>query len=260
MPQMRDPENKTLYSFPVRIDEFKSAGEDWEVSGYVSTFGNKDYGWDVVQKGAFLKTLKSGPKVRFLRDHDPRLLLGMPTKLNEDSKGLFGRFKISKTQLGTDTHELIADGALDSFSFGYHADVYEIDEKENIRYLNEVTLYEASLVAMPMNPEAAVTGFKDLFGFPGMTLADQAGAYAEGMQKLLSDLRGLVKNIDRPLSETKRQELTRLLASCAGLDAVRTDLQSVLTAAPIRGLVSGKRAAFDLAQARKRFAHILNEE
>lgn len=259
---LHDPENKTLYSRPIQIAEFKAAGDgEWEVSGYVSTFGNVDYGGDVVRPGAFKKTLTSGPKVRFLRDHDSRMLLGVPLKLNEDTKGLFGRFKISKTRLGEETHELLKDGALDSFSFSYHADNYEIDEKEEVRYLNEVTLYEASLVAMPMNELSVVTGFKDLFGITSqMTLAEQAAAYAEGMAKLTNDLREMVKGIDRPLSETKRQELEKLLESCSGLDAVRTDLQSVLTAAPTHhGLVSGKRAVYELAEARKRLAHVLEE-
>ena len=264
MATKRDPENKTLYSRPIRIAEFKAAGDgNYEVSGYVSTFNNMDLGRDIVRPGAFKKTLKDGPKVRFLRDHDPRLLLGIPLKLAEDSKGLFGRFKISKTQLGEDTHELIQDGALDSFSFGYHADDYEIDEKEQVRYLNEVTMYEASMTSMPMNEEAGVTGFKNFFGIqPSMTLAEQAQAYAEGMQKLTNDLRDLVKGIDRPLSETKRQELTMLLESCSGLDAVRADLQSVLVSAPSTHLVSSKRTRYELAELRKRLisAGILDQE
>ena len=259
---MRDPENKTFYSRPIPIAEFKAAGDEWMVEGYVSHFNNLDYGGDIVRPGAFKKTLISGPKVRFLRDHDPKLLLGAPTKLFEDSTGLFGKFKISKTRLGEETHELVTDGVLDSFSFSYSADEYKIDEKENTRDLLAVTLYEASLCSMPMNEEAVVTGFKGLLGFTAnMTLTEQAQAYAEGMAKLTNDLRDMVKTIDRPLSETKRQELTKLLELCSGLDAVRSDLQSVLSAAPIqRVTVSAKRTAHELAEARKRLAYILVQE
>ena len=262
---LSDPENKTLYSRPIQIAEFKAAGDgEWEVSGYVSTFNNEDYGGDVVRPGAFKKTLVSGPKVRFLRDHDPRMLLGVPLKLKEDSKGLFGRFKISKTRLGEETHELLKDEALDSFSFSYHADVYEIDEKDQIRYLNELTLFEASLVAMPMNPEAAVTGFKSGWAALGVdagaTLADKIRAYSEGMKELTSDLRGLTKDGQNPLSEKKRRELSELLELCSAMDVVRSDLKALASPIEPVGAVLTKQASYELREARKRLAHILTEE
>src|SRR3990172_8636588 len=242
------------YSNPIQITEFKADGDDWLVEGYVSTFGNTDLGGDVVMPGAFKETLKSGPKVKFLLAHDQSKVLGVPRKLKEDNKGLFGSFKISKTQLGEDTHQLLLDGAIDSFSFGYHADDWKIVDGE-FRQLYKLTLYEASLVAVPMNMDATVTRVKEY-----STLAERAGAMNVELEDLLNDLRGLVKSIDRPLSETKRQEITLLLEKFSGLDAVRSEFQTVLTAAPQPKLVvAGKRASYDLAEARKRLARILAE-
>jgi len=249
---------KLEFSAPLPIQELKAdAGDEWLVDGYVSTFGNVDLGSDQVMPGAFKETLKSGPKVRFLHSHDPRLVLGVPKKLKEDSKGLFGSFKISKTQLGEETRQLLLDGAIESFSIGYRTVDYKIVDQDannmGVRQLLKIDLYEASLVAMPMNPDAAVTRVKD-----AMTLAEKAGLLNDELAQLLNDVRELVKGIDRPLSETKRQELTELLELCSGLDAVRSDLTSVLAAAPVP-LVDARLTSYNLASARKRLAHILKE-
>lgn len=246
--------DKMLFSKPIQIGEIKAVNDDWIVEGYVSTFNNVDLGNDIVMPGAFKETLKSGPKVRFLLSHDPRLVLGVPKKLREDDKGLFGSFKISKTTLGEDTHQLLLDQAIDSFSIGYQAIDWKIVDAD-VRQLIKVDLYEASLVPMAMNPEALVTNVKE-----HATLAEQTTALSAELTQLLADIRGLVDGIDRPLSETKRKELTELLELCSGLDAVRSNIQSVLTTAPAK-LVSSRWLAYQLAETRKRLVqdHILEE-
>lgn len=248
-----EPKNKMTFSKPIQIGEFKAADDEWTVEGYISTFGNVDLGGDVVMPGAFTKTLKSGPKVKFLLSHDPRLILGVPKKLKEDKKGLFGSFKISKTQLGGDTHQLLVDGAIDSFSIGYSAEEWKIIDGD-VRQLDVIELYEASLVPMAMNQEALVTGVKEY-----RTLAEKANQLGQEFTELLNDLRGLVDGIDKPLSETKRQEITELLEKFSGLDAVRSEFLTVLSAAPQPKLVASKLASYELASARKRLAHILEE-
>jgi HK97 family phage prohead protease len=147
------------YGAPFRIQEVKAAGDAWEVSGYASTWNNVDLGGDVVLKGAFTETLAADQKVRFLYSHNPANVLGVASDLRQDDKGLFGRFRISKTALGQDVHTLLKDGALDSFSIGYLPRDFEFDDS-GVRKLKAVELLEVSVVAMPMNPEAMVTGVK----------------------------------------------------------------------------------------------------
>jgi HK97 family phage prohead protease len=236
------------YSNPLEIAEFKAQGDDWLVDGYVATFNDVDMGNDKIMPGAFKKTLRDRPKVRFLMSHDPALVLGIPKKLREDEKGLFGSFKISKTTLGEDVHELLLDGALDSFSIGYHAVEWKITEGD-IRQLDEIALFETSLVSLPMNPEATVTRVKY------MSLADKAIYLRKQLDELLQDLRGPASHADRPLSATKQKELTELLELCSGFDAVRQELESVLT--PIWS--GSPMTLYKLTQARKRLEHILQE-
>jgi HK97 family phage prohead protease len=149
------------YSHPVPIAEIKAASDgSWEVSGLISTFGGVDLGGDTILRGAFDETLASGRKVKFLFAHDQSQVLGTALSLKAEDRGLFGRFKISRTRLGEDVHTLLKDGALDSFSIGYFPEEFEFDPDTGTRILKKIDLLEASVVAIPMNPDAIVTHVK----------------------------------------------------------------------------------------------------
>lgn len=84
------------------------------------------------------------------------------------------------------------------------------------------------------------------------TLVERINTVNAELKDLSGDIRALVEKVDRPLSEVKRKELTELLESCSGMDAVRSDIQSVLTSAPTQKLVEPKLIGFQLADIRKR--------
>lgn len=188
------------YGIPLRIQEVKASGDAWEVAGYASTFGNVDLGGDVVLRGAFAETLKADAPVRFLYSHNPADVLGVPLALKEDERGLFGRFRISKTRLGEDVHTLLKDGALDSFSIGYIPTDFEYDDA-GVRKLAAVELLEVSVVAMPMNPEAVVTGVK---------AADYSQFSLEKIVEVLSEHRAAALAAAKALAERRRSEGRKL--------------------------------------------------
>jgi uncharacterized protein len=171
------------FGAPLQIAEVKAAGDAWEVAGYVSTFGGApDHGGDVVLAGAFDATLASGRKTRFLYAHDHEQVLGVPLDLAPDKTGLFGRFKISRTRLGEEVHQLLQDGALDSFSIGYIPEEVEFDDT-GARLLKQVELLESSIVALPMNDRAVVTRVKQAAGgaageSPALAQRDPAQPFA----------------------------------------------------------------------------------
>jgi|SRR5215471_12528371 len=146
----------------IEVREVKAADDAWTVTGYASTFDNTDEGGDVVVRGAFARSVHAwgtGQKrIRFLYQHDPADVLGVPTSLREDHYGLLGQFKISRTTRGHDAYQLLKDGALDSFSIGYVVEDQEY--RGNVRVLRDVDLMEISVVSLPMNTRAAVTGVK----------------------------------------------------------------------------------------------------
>ena len=86
----------------------------------------------------------------------------------------------------------------------------------------------------------------------GITLAERMEMLNGELKDLHADLSGLVDGIDRPLTGTKRKELSELLELCLGLNAVRTDIESVLEAEPQSKLVASRLIGYQIAEARKR--------
>ena len=145
------------FSFKAELDE-----EEGIFSGYAAVFGNVDSGGDVIEPGAFTKTIAEGwERVKILALHnDCWLPIGRPLELREDSNGLFIKAKISDTSMGRDVKVLLKDGVLTELSIGYDPVVFEYDEA-GIRHLREVKLWETSLVTWAMNNRAVVTDYKD---------------------------------------------------------------------------------------------------
>ena len=140
--QGRKTEYKTLL---FNVDDYDE--EQGIFSGYGSVFGNVDDGGDIVEPGAFTKTIAEGfERVKILALHNDSLLpIGRPLEVREDSKGLYIKAKISDTAMGRDVKVLLKDGVLNELSIGYDPIVFDYDET-GIRHLREVKLWEVSVV------------------------------------------------------------------------------------------------------------------
>lgn len=149
-------EHKTISFVAEDFDE-----ESGIFSGYGSVYGNVDTGGDIVEPGAFTKTLAEGwERVKILALHnDAWLPIGRPVELREDSKGLYIKAKISDTSMGRDIKVLLKDRVLNELSIGYDPIVFDYDG-DGIRHLRELKLWEVSVVTWAMNPEATVTDYK----------------------------------------------------------------------------------------------------
>lgn len=142
----------------------ESSDEDGEFSGHAAVFGNVDDGGDVIEKGAFTKTIQEDyDRIKILSQHDDQSLpIGRPLELREDEKGLFIRGKISDTHMGRDIRTLLKDGVLNELSIGYEAIDWETDGKSGVRRLKEIKLWEVSVVTWAMNDQARITDVKAL--------------------------------------------------------------------------------------------------
>ena len=131
-------------------------------SGYAAVFGNVDSGGDIIEPGAFTKTIAEGwERVKILALHnDCWLPIGRPLELREDSNGLFLKAKVSDTSMGRDIKVLLKDGVLNELSIGYDPVVFDYDQESGVRHLREVKLWEVSVVTWAMNPEATITDYK----------------------------------------------------------------------------------------------------
>jgi len=162
-----NPEDIEIKTEHIEIgSELKADGqEDGVFVGYGSIFGNKDLGNDVVEKGAFLKSIndRGARGVKLLWQHKTDQPIGIFEEVREDTKGLRVKGKLALgTQGGKEAYELMKMGALDGMSIGYRADPakQKYDEKNKRRLLKEVDLMEISLVTFPMNPRARIQAVK----------------------------------------------------------------------------------------------------
>ena len=146
-------------------DDENSSEEYGMFEGYGSVFGNKDLGNDVIEKGAFTKSIKrrTNKGVKLLYQHKSDMPIGVFDEIREDDHGLVVKGRLAlKTQAGAEAYELLKMGALDGLSIGFKINPSEVsyDRRANKRIIKEVDLMEVSLVTFPMNPQATVRSVK----------------------------------------------------------------------------------------------------
>lgn len=143
--------------------EMKANESQRTFEGFASKFGNVDLHNDIIEKGAFSKTIqerhpKKAIKV-FYQHQEP---IGIPEVLEEQDDGLFVRGKLADTQRSKEILELMKMNVVDGMSIGFDIVKDEIDKKSGIRRLKELKLFEVSIVTFGANPEATVTDVKSL--------------------------------------------------------------------------------------------------
>ena len=141
------------------------AHEDGSFVGYGSTFGNVDLVGDIVQKGAFTKSIdkKGAAGVKMFLQHNSNDIIGKFTEIYEDAKGLVikGKFFLGDIQKASETHFLMKEGEITQFSIGYRVISKAFDGNGNT-LLKEIDLIEVSPVTFPANPEAQLVGVKTI--------------------------------------------------------------------------------------------------
>ena len=212
--QGKKTEYKTLL---FDMDEYDE--EQGIFSGYGAVFGNIDDGGDIIEPGAFTKTIAEGwERVKILALHnDAWLPIGRPIEIREDAKGLYIKAKVSDTAMGRDIKVLLKDGVLNELSIGYDPIVFDYDET-GIRHLREVKLWEISIVTWAMNPEATITGYKAVEAADRAVklIADAAEEVREGRKissarlKTLKDasetMKRAAKTLDALISEVEGEK------------------------------------------------------
>lgn len=152
-PQAAELETKFL-----AFDQAATVAEDGRIEGYASLFGEADQSGDVVTRGAFADSLTaaraSGRAVKLLWQHDPAQPIGVWDSVAEDERGLRVRGRLlTEVRRGAEALALLRAGAVDGLSIGYRA-VRAGRRPEGGRILQEVELWEVSLVTFPMLPSA----------------------------------------------------------------------------------------------------------
>jgi HK97 family phage prohead protease len=136
------------------------------ISGYGAIFGNEDSYGDIIQPGAFAKTIAERvradgtSRIAFCYQHDIWNPIGKIEEIKEDEKGLWISVMLSASE--KDIQTKVREGILREMSIGYRTmgSREEIVDGRHINYLTEIKLIEVSLVTVAANPLALVEGMK----------------------------------------------------------------------------------------------------
>lgn len=123
------------------------------LAGYAALFGKRDAGRDVIEPGAFARTLaeRADPLPLFWQ-HRPDQRIGWIEQVAEDSRGLRVIATIDNPAGGAAA--AVRRGAVTGLSFGYRARSFTRTAEG--RDLSDVDLFEVSLVTHPMQHAARV--------------------------------------------------------------------------------------------------------
>lgn len=155
--------------FEVKAFEFKleEVSEEGEFSGFAAVYGNMDSGGDIIEPGAFKRSIRQRKRVPVLWQHLSREPIGVSVELEETEQGLKTRGRlVLSVQRAKEAHELLKARALDGLSIGYgtvKAEILRDDQGTFLgRRLKELKLWEYSLVTFPMNELALVGDVKGI--------------------------------------------------------------------------------------------------
>lgn len=151
-------DNRALGKTEVRTNhiEMRATGDGRTFEGYASVFDQPSEPLpfiEYVKPGAFKRSLQSRNRMMLLWNHDSSNPLASTRngslQLTEDNIGLKVTATLPDTTLGRDIAELVRTGVIDSMSFGFSVKRDSWSKDGQTRYLEDVTLYEVSLVSTP---------------------------------------------------------------------------------------------------------------
>lgn len=161
-------EYKNYAASPLDID---TTGRRVKVA--VSEMGSKDLDDDIIESGAYNKTMKErGPiganMIWHLTDHSASLksAVGKPTEITVEGNKLVFLTPIAKTTWGNDVLEHYGNGNINNHSVGFQSNKSTPGKDGDPRIIHDITLWEGSAVLWGANPNTPTmsvgkSGFKE---------------------------------------------------------------------------------------------------
>ncbi|USK54377.1 HK97 family phage prohead protease [Cytobacillus solani] len=167
-----------------------------KITGYAAVFNSKtsigDYFEEIIEPGAFSRTLSENGDIRALFNHNWDHVLGRTKSgtlyLEEDERGLKFEIELPNTSVGRDLAESMARGDINQCSFGFWIDngkeTWDYSVEPALRTIHEVELYEISVVSIPAydDTEASLVRSKEI---------DRS---VEQRFKILKQIKGVLEN------------------------------------------------------------------
>jgi hypothetical protein len=191
--------------------ETRAADDGAGLTGYAATFNKVDSYGTAFSSDAFAKTLADrADKIPILYNHDPAINVGIPNSLTADQVGLKVDAQIFDDGAdGTTLTRRLRAGARYGLSFGFRTlrdraatenDTLDMSQAldatfwDGIRIIDEVKLYEVSVVTFPANDAAQITAVRQT-------------AMTDALAALLDDLR------DNKLTDAEHALVRQIVAA-----------------------------------------------
>jgi HK97 family phage prohead protease len=143
--------------FNLKIKSIDDAGT---FVGMGAVYNNVDLGGDLIEPGAFTRTLSAGKKFPVLWQHKTDEPIGF-CQITDTRDGLQvnGTLELSDPT-ARKAFTFMKAGVIKGLSIGY--DTIQASYDGDVRHLTELKLWEISCVTFPMNESAVVTGVKSI--------------------------------------------------------------------------------------------------
>ncbi len=134
--------------------------EEGIIAGYASVFNVVDQHNDLIKPGAFKDFNQN--KIKLLWQHKPEEPIGTILAIKEDNKGLYFKAKLLlELPQGKSAYSLVKSQAISGVSIGFKPLKYHY--KGDVRVIENIDLWEISLVTFPANMEANLLEVKHQF-------------------------------------------------------------------------------------------------
>jgi HK97 family phage prohead protease len=188
--------------------ELRAEGDGMSFSGYAALFNEPSLPLpftEIVKPGAFKRSLQSRNRMMLLWNHDTSNPLASTRngslQLTEDARGLKVTATLPQTSLGRDLATLVKTGVIDAMSFGFSVKKDTWSQDGQTRYLEDVSLYEVSLVSTPAYEQTSGTVSVRSAGISADALAD-ALLKIESGDELDPEQGALMRDVIERLSQT----------------------------------------------------------
>lgn len=213
--------------------------QEGELTGYANVTGNLDRGGDMVLPGAY-KNLQE-----FVRDgfgamgHDWKEPVATIEEAFEDENGLFVRMKFHSTEDAQKCRMIVRErldrGKSVGLSIGYRVREDGFRYENGVRYLSAIDVFEASVVALPMNASALVTAAKS--GLADGPYEVALAQVVDAVEELLARTKARVDmraKEGRVLSRSNREMLTACLERMSDAANVLSELLAATDPEPVK--------------------------
>jgi HK97 family phage prohead protease len=162
---------------------FEPSADAAEFSGYAVIWGERNAHSEIVERGAFAKTLAAhkaaGTRPVMFWSHNREDIIGVWNEIREDEKGLFVSGKLlTGISRGKEVHEMMKAGAVNGLSIGFRVPAGGEQRRAGVRYIREIALAEISVVGLPSAGGARITAVRS-----NGRSSESAAAFIEACRK-----------------------------------------------------------------------------